>query len=533
MGHGKDACDPKGNLVIKQVPLNCTYVTISDCGLLSYSHPDKVLKAFLDPVNKEIWQKVDLEGLKRILKGIIDTSTIHIHKPGDRYVVSKYNPVAEHYMDKDGKYIYFKHIAEKKYYILNPSGIYKLSTEIEAGSIPQKKKIERTIFPHKISGKVKDFDSFKVEKDDFLSFFKYALYPKLKTLEMQREYYTPIEIEKINERYTEFTSILMDKFPGVHYNFLCRVVDPNCTKTALQRRVDSAEMYGTLPATFQRTIKENNKENVESYFQTLVEGKSRPIQNVSAYYEKIPPTLQTPKIRFVYDKQLVEEAKRRIGMIFQPNDYSIVKSMLDKIDNYSIAPFLTDLEGKCRGEASKAAGSKNSVLQDCLNDLESRKIWLLNDGIYLTNIFAYKDDVWLERHLKTFDDFLGMLSTDTLEKNKDKLLASLEKMKKETETDKNSNLNKGKLETIYSRVLDILKKYGIAPASAPAAAAAASSSSSAPNAIVRYNENGLPIAPPEAFFSHNSPNNKKGGKRKTRKRGRKLSRKRRQNKSTY
>lgn len=508
MGHSRDACYPDGNLVIKQVPLNCVYVTISNCGLLSYAHWDKLLKVFLDPVNKEIWQKVDVEGIKRILDGIIDTSTIHVHKPGEYYVVSKYFPVSDHYMDKDGKYIYSKHIAEKKYYWIGPSGLYKLSTDLEGGSIPERKKIERTIFPHKIKGKVTDFDSFKLDKDDFLSFFKYAVYPKLKAYETKREYYTPIEIEEIRERYTEFTSILMDKFPGVHYNFLCRDVDPNCKKTAIQRRVNSAEKYGTLPGTFQRTIKGNNKENIESYFQTLVEGKSRPIQNVSAYYEKIPPSLQTPKIRFVYDKQLVEEAKRRIGMIFQPNDYSIVKSMLDKIDNYSIAPFLKDLDTKCREEARKAAGSKNSILQDCLNDLEARKIWLLNDGIYLTNIFAYKDDVWLERHLKTFDDFLGMLSKDTIEKNKDKLLASLEKMKKETETDKNSNLNKGKLETIYSRVLDILKKYGISPAHGAAAAAA----SSAPNVVITYDEFGNPIFP------------KKGGKRKTRKNKRKLSR---------
>jgi hypothetical protein len=503
MGHASDACYPEGNLVIKQVPLNCIYVTISDCGLVSYLHQDRVLKVFLDPVNKEIWQNVDVEGIKRILDGIIDTSTIHVHKPGDYYVVSKYSPVSDHYMDKDGKYIFFKHIAEKKYYWIGPSGLYKLSTDLGGGSIPERKKIERTIFPHKIKGiRKKDFDSFKVDKDDFLSFLKYAVYPKLKAYETKREYYTPMEIDEIKERYVEFTSNLMDKFPGVHYNFLCRTVNPNCTKAALQRRIESAETYGTLPTTFQRTIKENKQENVETYFQTYLEQKRRPIENVSSYYEKLPISLQTPKMRFLFEKQLVEEAKRQIEMIFKPNDYSVVKSILDKIDNYSIAPFLSDLDAKCREEASKEKrGTKFSILQDCLNDIESRKIWLLNDGIFLTNIFSYKDDEKLEKDLQAFEQLIESLSRETREKTKEKLLELLEKKKKETEKNNNSNVNKERLESIYFRTLNILKKYGIA-ADPPAAAAATSSPA---NPVI--------------------PSNKKGGKRKTRKNKRTLSRK--------
>jgi hypothetical protein len=370
MGHGEDVCNHKGEPVILTVPPGSLYITSTVCGLLNYVYIKKLFEAFINKANENVWENPDLSKLKKVLEGILDTSTIHIHRPGDTYVENMFHPVSNQLYDVNNKWT--QKWEDAKYYKLSESGLYRLSDILKKNvqKLP-KIAVEKSTFLHKEGKEEKEITDFKIKKEDLLAVFENAIFPKLTPTEKKADYYTPREIAAINTKHKTYVSELMEKFPGIHFNFLCRYINPNCVKGALARRMESAEKFQTLSETFEKSIQRNKPETVQSLFQTFVE-KGKPIEMVSTYYKKLPPTIQA-STRSLYEQQVIQSAKDQITNIFQLEDFGQIKKTLDLIDNYTFYELLGEFNKKCTEEAKKANGKKDYLLQDCLTYLEERK----------------------------------------------------------------------------------------------------------------------------------------------------------------
>jgi hypothetical protein len=478
MGHGEDVCNHKGEPIVQTVPPGCLYITSTVCGLTSYVNNKKLFEAFKNPANEDVWQNPDPLKLKKVLEGILDTSTIHIHRPGDTYVENMYYPTNNHLYETSMKWTL--KVKNAKYYTLTESGLYRLSDVLKKNiQILPEIKFEKSTFLHK-EGKVEtEITDFKIKKEDFLSIFENAIFPKLTPTEKKADYYTSKEINAISTKHKAYVSDLMEKFPGIHFNFLCRYINPVCAKGALARRMESAEKFQTLPETFEKSVKLNKPETVQSLFETFVE-KGKPVEMLSTYYKKLPPPVQA-STRSLYEKQLIQSAKDQITNMFKVEDFGQVKTTLDTI--HVIEPFLGEIEKICRAEAKKANGKKEYLLQECLEDLHERIHHIVDDKI--VEIYDSEDDKQVESSLQKLDSFLQSLSLESITKLKSELpkmifIGQSEIFDWQSFSDNNNDNNNNKsngtnsnkpnnknnqrklhLANINLRLATILQKYGI------------------------------------------------------------------------
>ncbi len=466
LGHGSDFCDREKKPVIKTVPPGSVYISATVCGIVNRLKSEKLLtEAFMNKNNEALLRNPTPEGLQKVFKDLMDVSTLHIHKPGDTYVENEYYPISHHKLGYKNKWITrtnWYDNAKAQYYYLNPSGIYRLSDvlKLKPENIPKNKIISKTTF---LNASGKEITSFKISKEDVLSSLEYAIYPKLTTPDKKKfSFFTDKDMDYITNKYKKKASYLLESYPGVHYNFLCRVVKPECQRSALVRRMESAEKFETLPATFEKTLKENRNQTVSNFFKTAFLDKQRPVKMLTDYYYKLPPSIKTEgSVRSALEKQLFDAAKTEIQYLFRPEEpnFSIVEKILNHISETSLYERIGEIETLCRTEAKKSNGKKDALLQDCLQYLEKKKIGVL--GSHIMFIFESMDQTDLETKLQYVDTFLKGISKETLEKYKNDIFETIELDLLDTNNNERRQFFLNNKDSIVKRTYDLLKQYGI------------------------------------------------------------------------
>lgn len=207
MGHGSDICD-NGKLEVLDVPKGCVYVTLTQCGLVTFvgsEHKffdDKNITYLQDPVKYE-------KELKKIFG-----NDLHVHhseakdKVSRTYVNNRYF-LAATYKTRNNKCH------------MGVSGVVKLPK-------PELKNIKTDAVPCDNPPKI-------------LGYYEHSVYPKLSEVESAVRARPDINFGYHLKTITQ--EELFKKFPGIHYNILCRYTDKSCLKETKNRRAESVNIY--------------------------------------------------------------------------------------------------------------------------------------------------------------------------------------------------------------------------------------------------------------------------------------------------
>ena len=258
-GHGSTICDEYGTPVIKVVPDNCIYISQTVCGLINVGNT-KLTEAFLNEEYAHIWRDpiANLHIIKEIIGNFTkDIAGIHIHLPGCTYIDTHYFPLGHDDL---------KELTYQEGHKIGFSGIM---------SLKDAHTVERANNPY--------IEGIEFESKDLLDIdqvrgsFKYSFFPKVKTtdqiilpkdLEDTIYFYEREGKVNINDLIVQSGMIsnkvpmskLMEKYPGIHFNLLCRsIVDKSCLKEGkraiTRRRRHSAIVQNTLSNTVDKILK--------------------------------------------------------------------------------------------------------------------------------------------------------------------------------------------------------------------------------------------------------------------------------------
>lgn len=258
-GHGEDICDNTGEAIIRQVPEGCIYVTLEECGDLGYYQEERISNfQSRDPITKATF-KYPYIFLNELSDKVLPrtnvkrtSEAVKLHLPGDNYAVSKLFPFGYWY-DRDSIGFAISGLVEKEMMEAHP----------------------QTDYPNNKFGTIKDDGLKPIIKRDIVRYFQASVYP---TPEQVTEALVPmpdIVIPKsinegaiycdrikntIEEELGVFDGIskkdgpdaflsntyMMEKFPGIHYNFVCRSMNKECedkkkkvTAAPIRRRAQS------------------------------------------------------------------------------------------------------------------------------------------------------------------------------------------------------------------------------------------------------------------------------------------------------
>ncbi len=233
IGHGADVCDPDSNQVVTHtVPDNCIYITIEQCGNTAYYKDER--NAFLHSAIREdsaLLKYPYLNLTKRRLAELlfVNEDIITVRLPGQTYAVSNFLPLAYWYR-LDYPKLRYSGLCEKADLELHPEIVAK-----EAHWLPF---LPGATYPY-------------INKEQVIGKFAASSYPTMErvrhALRDRPANYYPVDIddgkryfhniaEDIQKEYGFFNGIsredgpdaffsntyLMEKFPGIHYNVICR-----------------------------------------------------------------------------------------------------------------------------------------------------------------------------------------------------------------------------------------------------------------------------------------------------------------------
>lgn len=343
-GHGGTICDEYGFPIEKIVPENCIYITETVCGIINAFGSD-LIRAFLDKKNAPIWKDPvgHFDELKKILRldGKNSVQGLHIHLPGCTYIDTTYQPIGYH--DLKDRYEIDKHK-------IVFSGIMTLEA---AHTVP-----DDSVY---IEGALLDYTEL-VDYDTIVNSYAYSCYPEIYEV---KEYVVPNEIKDTLLFYPEIVdgkkkipisdvtsqgaeisknvpvSKLMEKFPGIHFNMLCRsfgAEDVNCLKRSkkavTRRRRHSAVVQNTVYDSFKKLV------NMGTRFPS----KAKRVANDNStldYLESVSRNIrQNPDLVKIYDlydyiRYLDELTKTRtaIGNLFKELFNDKVIDLFWKLDD--------------------------------------------------------------------------------------------------------------------------------------------------------------------------------------------------------
>ena len=304
-GHGSTVCDINGKPVIKTVPHNCVYITQTICGITN-NLDDKVIQAFCDERNQHIW----LDPIKHIreLREIVSKSgpALHIHMPGCSFVETSYYPISD--------FPQARHHSGDTVKDFVISGLLPLS---KALTIPLDNPI---LYTRAIRVK-----NEKINTEFVKTLFEYSIYPKIEEKAKNKIPARPLNSiivykdengtmsikdlkgqgERLSSNPARYVSELMGKFPGVHFNFLCRSIVGPCLKKApksfTRRRRHSALLQNTL----YNTIRKQARQNI-----SLETNLNQRDTNITAFLNAVQPEL-TKNLAELYD---VYSAVETVGL---------------------------------------------------------------------------------------------------------------------------------------------------------------------------------------------------------------------------
>ncbi len=251
-GHGEDECDPVNHKpIVRQVPNDCIYITITECGVYAeidlFDNPREKLFRSKAPEIKSLLQYPYKPGNKKRLAqlfGLSSPDVLHIHYPGMNYVESFFQPIA--YWNDDGE-LWGEN--DKPLYMFSISGLLS------------KNKMEATAKPRK-SVSAENNSSFYITKNEIVQYYAESVYPTpayieeildktfptsfiLSTEEIDTFMTTLVNTMEHDETGMPYSKLsntyMMEKFPGIHYNVVCRSVSDDCLPEAELHRITSGQ----------------------------------------------------------------------------------------------------------------------------------------------------------------------------------------------------------------------------------------------------------------------------------------------------
>lgn len=237
LGHGSEMV--AGDAI--PVPAGCVYVTFTLCGEISRDSY-RILKAFEDPAVKDLLRD-PVKHIKRLT--MYFGESLHVHYPeaedatSRTYYDMKYSPFLAYTIDGNPSCF-----AKK-------SGMFRLGDNAvyRAPGGMQAREVQIDSRPYTI-----DFPCDNIGEDALKYIYKGSLFPT------QAQVYTetdamekPITFSKLKKAmkaYKYRQSWAFEKFPGVHYNFICRGharTEDNIVNSGVKRRrAASAEAAARL-----------------------------------------------------------------------------------------------------------------------------------------------------------------------------------------------------------------------------------------------------------------------------------------------
>ena len=270
-GHGGNVCK-LGIPIVKTVPDNCIYITQTVCGIVNTLDPE-VMRAFIDPKNNAIWKDpiAHLEEIKELFDGI---PSLHIHLPGCTYLETSFYPFSMPNLKKLPENPPEPKDRKTKSHYLQYSGLWSLES---VKSIPLGKDERPWMLGEYVEMPLEYLDGAI-----FQELFQHSIYPPVKLRDPAPfRAYVP-ESAKLDGYYlnqneerrvdlydivyqshqisgTKYVSDLMEQFPGIHYNFLCRSMDKRCKEEGKRlvtlRRRHSAVLQNSVYNNIRKLIK--------------------------------------------------------------------------------------------------------------------------------------------------------------------------------------------------------------------------------------------------------------------------------------
>ena len=243
-GHSTDRCDEDGKMIISEVPKGSMYINKTGCGLINYMNGYKFAELFINPELKQATKNP--EENTQIMADFCE-SEIVIHKEGDDFVEAMYYPFGI-FPSRGGDFLLFlSGFRDSEYFSNMKMGTHGLNyKKYSSGQLVPKKVIQEL--------------------------FAGALYPTqaMVSKTFTKAEYSFEELQTLGKELKIPISNLLQKYPGIHYNFLCRAVSNHCMEDALQRRIASAKKYRTQLNTLIRTILyEEQERNIKRFMDKM------------------------------------------------------------------------------------------------------------------------------------------------------------------------------------------------------------------------------------------------------------------------
>ena len=245
-GHGEDLCgDTNHKPILKKVPDNCIYITITECGMFANTvledNPREKLFRNSSTKIKDLLRHPYLPGQKKKLAELLELSSpsvLHIHYPGMTYVEGFFQPAA--FWDQGDEGLWNN--ASQAIFTFSRSGLLDKS-KMEANPKPYKEVTSESA------------NSFYITKSEIVKFYTDSVYPTPEFVNNVLEATFPdtyaLEGEDINTFILELVTkmddekltntYMMEHFPGIHYNMVCRSVGEDCEPEAELQRTSSGQ----------------------------------------------------------------------------------------------------------------------------------------------------------------------------------------------------------------------------------------------------------------------------------------------------
>lgn len=318
-GHGNDVCDPRTRVpIVRIVPENCIYITIAECGYRTKIQGGEE-DFFRSKLSRFLLRNPEKEDHKNDIARVMKRSRnwLHIHMPGTPYVVSHFHPFGYWHNDIDAglavsglaEKSLLETLGQKARYFLKPA---MRATEPLSGNVILEKIRRNAANPVKRDAKVakaismmqlqyRDYGDSMFQpnfinrifiatnvvatKEELLEYFEASVYPTKEEvagfLEEQfpgKDIFFSSEFAAIDEfihtkmnpehrvesdpMYPLSNTYMMEYFPGIHYNVVCREVGPGCfpglqrTLSGIQEAEREGREYGIVPIKTYAQIKQ-------------------------------------------------------------------------------------------------------------------------------------------------------------------------------------------------------------------------------------------------------------------------------------
>lgn len=299
-GHGNDVCDPRTRLpIVRIVPDNCIYVTISECGFKTFIQGGEE-DFFRHRFTRYLLRNPDLADHKKDIAKAMKRKPdwLHIHMPGTPYVVSHFHPFGYWHNEAEAGLgisglvdkVRLEGMGERGKYFLRPplrvvvarSGAFLLTMirnnalnpvdrdlkvekaiELMKSRIAPREDYLDTVFTVRDANHILTEVNVVVSKERLLEYFEPSVYPTKEEVQgflderyPGKEVFFSSEFPAIDEfiqqkmnpehkvesdpMYPMSNTYMMKFFPGIHYNVVCREVGRSCY-VGLQRTLSGIQ----------------------------------------------------------------------------------------------------------------------------------------------------------------------------------------------------------------------------------------------------------------------------------------------------